>query len=67
MYDDLVQSHPVSPNAEVGHMYQGSGQPTLNVSARPQVDLLSFCCKADVYALKRSLCLHVEEAVHQNG
>ena len=48
-------------------MYQGYGQPNLNVSTRPQVDPLIFCCEADVYALKRSLCLHVEEAVHRNG
>ena len=62
---ELTRWHPRIPDAAVVCSDLCICHPTLYVAARSRVGLLPLCCDAAVYAFKRSLRLHIEEAIHR--
>ena len=64
---DTVLWHTGSPDAAVGLYCQCYGNPTFSVAACPRIGLFPLRCEVDIYAFKRSLCPHAEEAVHRNN
>ena len=57
---NLVHRHLGTPDAPVFGPHQSYGDPTLEVSARPGVELPPLCCEADGYHFQGSHCLNTQ-------
>ena len=51
----------------MGFTDQVGGHPTLSLATRPQIWLILFRCEVASCLFRRSLCLHVEDSIHQNN
>ena len=60
---NYVLQHHRPPDAPVCGQYQSDGNPTIEVSARPQVGLPPFFCEATGYTLQGGRRLHPQQPV----
>ena len=64
LYANFVRWNPGPPYAPVCGPHQRDGNPTLDVSACPEVGLLPLCCDASGHPFQVSRRLHTHDPIN---